>query len=317
MQSSASAMSSADSDMAVRAAWMHYAGGFTQAEVASRLGLSKLKAHRLITRANREGMVKVFVDGNVSECLQLETQLSERFELGYCEVVPDFDSDALPLKALGTAGGQYLRRLLDGVSADCVGIGHGRTLAACVEHIPRSRDAAVKFVSLLGGFSEKFAANPHDVIHRLAERTGAQAYVMPVPFLADTVKDRNVLMGQRGLKGVLDMARKSSQKLVGIGAVAQDSSLVATGMVDQSEFSAVGDAGGVGELLGHFFSESGKPINTKLSKRTMGLSLDDLQDSKIIAVAGGASKSAAIQAVLKSRLLSGLITDERTARALL
>ena len=37
----------------------------------------------------------------------------------------------------------------------------------------------------------------------------------------------------------------------------------------------------------------------------------------MVAIAGGAEKIAAIGAVLRSRRLTGLITDERTAEALL
>ena len=43
----------------MRAAWLHYAGGLTQAEVAKRLGLTSLKAHRLITKANHDGLIRV------------------------------------------------------------------------------------------------------------------------------------------------------------------------------------------------------------------------------------------------------------------
>ena len=49
----------------------------------------------------------------------------------------------------------------------------------------------------------------------------------------------------------------------------------------------------------------------------MTLPLDDLRDTRIVAVAGGEFKIRAIRSVLESRLLSGLVTDERTARALL
>jgi len=286
---------SSDADLAVRAAWMHYAGGYKQAEVAGLLGLSKLKAHRLITRANREGMIKVFVDGDVSECLALERQLTSTFGLDYCEVVPEFDPDPLPLKALGIAGGQYLRRLLEQDSNEVIGMGHGRTL---------------------GGFSEKFAANPHDVIHRLAERTGAQAFVMPVPFVANTIEDRDVFMSQQSIRRVIDMARSTHLKVIGIGAVSLDSSLVATGMVEESEIAAIETAGGAGELLGHFFSDDGSHVATRLTDRTMGLRLDDLRGSEIVAIAGGVCKTRAIHATLKSGLLNGLITDEQTAASL-
>ena len=70
-----------------------------------------------------------------------------------------------------------------------IGVGHGRTLAAVVEQLPQTPAPGVKFVSLLGGLTRKFAANPFDVIHRLAERTGAEAYLLPVPVFANSVAD--------------------------------------------------------------------------------------------------------------------------------
>ncbi len=302
--------------MAVRAAWLHYAGGFTQAQVAKRLGLTSLKAHRLITSANKKGLVKVYIDGDVTECVELENQLSDTFALNYCEVVPDFDNEPIPFTALGIAGGHYLKRLLDGDSVRLIGVGHGRTLAACVEHLPRISSPGTSFVSLLGGFSQRFSANPHDVIHRVAERTGSAAYVMPVPFFANTVKDRKVLLGQRGLTEVMEMARGTDLNMAGIGSVEADASLVASGMIDAAEMHAVQQAGGVGELLGHFFDEDGQPVKSNLSDRTMGLTRAELKDSNIVAVAGGHQKIRAINSVLRSRLLGGLIIDERTARAL-
>lgn len=302
--------------MATRAAWLHFAGGLTQAEVAKRLGLSSLKAHRLIARANQEGLVKVYIDGEVAECVALENDLSQRFGLDYCEVVPEFDLDDLPLKALGIAGAQFLKREIEQRKTPLVGIGHGRTLAACVDHLPRTSSSETSFVSLLGGFSRKFSANPHDVIHRLADRTGGQAFAMPLPFFANRVEDREILLGQRGIAEVLEMARRSQLKLAGIGTAEPSASIVVNGMVERSEIEDAGRAGGVGELFGHFFDAGGEPVETTLSNRTMALPLADLKGSRIVAVAGGTMKTRAIRSVLMSHFLSGLITDERSARAL-
>ncbi|PHP65877.1 DNA-binding transcriptional regulator [Zhengella mangrovi] len=302
--------------MAARAAWLHYAGGLTQAEVAKRLGVTSMKAHRLITRANQAGLVKVFIDGEVAECVALEAELSKRYGLDYCEVVPDIDADDLPLRALGRAGAQFLRREMERSENLLIGIGHGRTLAASVEFLPRMSAGKTRFVSLLGGLTRKFAANPHDVIHRLAERTGAEAYVMPVPFFANTVEDRDVLLSQRGISDVMDLARSASLLFVGIGTAEPGASLVATGMIEPGEIAEVSARGGTGEILGHFFDARGNPVDTTLTERTLALRLDELRDRRIIALAGGQLKVPAINSVLESRLLSGLITDERTARAL-
>lgn len=316
MQPGAEIASDGETSMAVRAAWMHYAGGLTQAEVARRLGLTSLKAHRLITRANQNGLVKVFIDGDVAECVALEADLSARYGLDYCEVVPDFDQDDLPLRALGIAGAQFLRREIERGETPLIGVGHGRTLASCVEHLPRRNAGDTRFVSLLGGLTRKFSANPHDVIHRLAECTGAEAYVMPVPFFANSAEDREVLLAQRGISEVLDLARQASLFFVGIGTAEPEASLVSTGMIERAEIAEVKANGGAGEMLGHFFDDDGRPIDTMLTERTLALGRADLGGRRIVAVAGGEQKTRAIRSILKSRYLGGLITDERTARAL-
>ena len=231
-------------------------------------------------------------------------------------MVPDLDQDDLPLRGLGIAGAQFLKREIDRGEDMLIGVGHGRTLAASVEYLTRTVADHIRFVSLLGGVTRKFAANPHDVIHRLAERTGAQAYVMPVPFVANTVEDREVLLGQRGISDVFDLASRSDLMFVGIGTAEREASLVATGMIEHSEIDEVKRDGGVGELLAHFFDENGRPVETALSERILALPRDQLKGRRIVAVAGGKIKVRAIRAVLESRYLSGLITDECTARAL-
>jgi DNA-binding transcriptional regulator LsrR (DeoR family) len=305
-----------ETSMATRAAWLHYAGGLTQSEVAKRLGLTSLKAHRLITKANQEGLVKVYIDGEVSECVALEDDLSGRYGLDYCEVVPDFDGEDLPLKALGIAGAQFLKREIERGEDTLIGVGHGRTLAACVEYLPRISAEKTRFVSLLGGLTRKFSANPHDVIHRLAERTGAEAYVMPVPMFANTVEDRTVLLGQKGISEVFDLGKAANLLIAGIGTAEREASLVATGMIAKGEREEIRRKGGVGELLGHFFDDAGNAVETTLSNRALALAREDISNRRIVAVAGGKVKVRAIKSVLEGRYLKGLVTDERTARSL-
>ncbi|TIQ00839.1 MAG: sugar-binding transcriptional regulator [Mesorhizobium sp.] len=305
-----------ETSMATRAAWLHYAGGLTQSEVAKRLGLTSLKAHRLITKANQEGLVKVYIDGEVSECVALEDDLSSRYGLDYCEVVPDFDGEDLPLKALGIAGAQFLKREIERGEDTLIGVGHGRTLAACVEYLPRISAEKTRFVSLLGGLTRKFSANPHDVIHRLAERTGAEAYVMPVPMFANTVEDRTVLLGQKGISEVFDLGKAADLLIAGIGTAEREASLVATGMIEKGEMEEIRRNGGVGELLGHFFDDAGKAVETTLSNRALALAREDISNRRIVAVAGGKVKVRAIKSVLEGRYLKGLVTDEKTARSL-
>ncbi|WP_417244107.1 sugar-binding transcriptional regulator [Celeribacter sp.] len=306
-----------EQSLAIRAAWLHYVGGLTQAKVAKRLGVPSVKAHRLIARAVADGAVKVSIEGDIIECIAMEQALCARYGLDLCEIAPDLDEEGLPLRALGLAGAARLRRWVESGEALTIGIGHGRTLAAAVRTMPRLATTGQRFVSLLGGLTRNFAANPHDVMHLLAEKTGAQAYVMPVPFFANTIEDREVLLSQRGVNEVFELAENSPLKIVGIGTVKTGTQLVASGMIGSDEIQAISQAGGVGELLGHFFDPEGRALATPLTARTISVTLDENRSDSIIALAGGPEKIDAIRAVLNSGRLSGLITDERSARALL
>jgi DNA-binding transcriptional regulator LsrR (DeoR family) len=310
-------MTDNDESLAVRAAWLHYVGGFTQAAVAKRLGIPSVKAHRLITRAVAEGVVKVSIDGEIAECANLEVALSTRYGLDYCEVAPDVDDDALALTTLGHAGADFLRREIERGEAPVIGLGHGRTLSAAVHHLPRLSASNIKFVSLLGGLTRNYAANPYDVMHRLAEKTGTQAYVMPVPFFANTQEDREVLLSQRGVNDVFQMARGAALKVVGIGTVDRQAHLVRTGMLQPEEIEEIAGLGGVGEVLGHFFDRKGRMLETSVTARTLSASFSETGKDRIVAIAGGPAKVDALRAVLHSHRIQGLITDERTAQVLL
>ncbi|MEX0449736.1 sugar-binding transcriptional regulator [Spiribacter sp. 221] len=303
--------------LALRAAWLHYAGGLTQAAVARKLSLPSVKTHRLIARAVAEGAVKLRIDGDIVECLEMEAELSERYGLRVCEVAPDLAEPGLPLRALGIAGASYLGRLIDQSSADPIGLGHGRTLAAAVAELPQRTAEDTRFVSLLGGLTRNFAANPHDVMHRIAERTDSPAHVMPVPFCANSAEDKAVLLAQRGVHEVFEMAQSAPVKLVGLGTVDAEAQLVRAGMIDESELAGIVESGAVGELLGHFFDATGHLVATPLDGRTLTVSLLDTRDHDLVAIAGGIEKVESISAVLASGKLTGLIVDEATARRVL
>jgi DNA-binding transcriptional regulator LsrR (DeoR family) len=306
-----------EESLAVRAAWLHYAGGLTQAAVAKRLGLPSVKTHRLIARAVADGAVKVSIDGAIVECAELEYELCRRYELDFCEVAPDLGEEGIPLRALGIAGAAFLRREIEQGADKLIGLAHGRTLAAAVRQMPRIDGAAVRFVSLLGGLTRNYAANPHDVMHRIAEKTGAQAYVMPVPFLANSAEDREVLLAQRGVKEVFELARRAELKIAGIGTADVNAQLVVVGMIERREIAEIKAAGGVGEMLGHFFDAKGRVVETNFTARTLAVDLDGPPSGRIVAIAGGREKTEAIRAVLASARLKGLVTDEATARSLL
>ncbi len=140
--------------------------------------------------------------------------------------------------------------------------------------------------------------------------------MLPLPFYANTIEDRAVLLDQRGVRPVVEMGIGATLRLVGIGTMEADASMLQTGMVEREEFEEARRAGGVGEVLGHIFSARGARVETELSARTLSMPAEDIGRQRTVAIAGGRSKIEPIRGVLASGLIHGLITDERTAKAL-
>jgi len=306
----------ADLDLAVRCAWLSFIGGKTHEEIALRVGASRTKVTRLIQLAQRAGLVKIFVEGASASCVALEDQIMSSYGLANCTVAPDLDEEGLPLLALGAAGARVIAAIVERPETELVGFGHGRTLAAAVNALPLMPRRSLKLVSLLGSLTRAAATNPYDVIYRLADRTGGTGYYMPAPFFCDSIEDREVFLAQRDLRAVLDLARSAPVVVVGIGSLATDTSIIESGMITAAERDRVVDAGAVGEVLGTFVDADGQVLDIDLTKRAVAPDLADMRGKEVIAIAGGPDKHHAIDAVLRSGVVTHLVTDERTARRL-
>lgn len=314
----AAVTANSDDDLAARAAWLYFAGGLKQSEIARRFGLPTTTTHRLIARASRMGLVRVFVDARVESCVQLENQITDKFGLGMCSVGPDIgETGPLPLHSLGLSGADYLMRVLQEQKHQLIGIGHGRTLASVVGALPAIKAGKTGFVSLLGGLTRKYAANPFDVIHRLSDKCGAEAYMVPAPLFANTAEDKQVLLNQTGVGQIFEMIDQATLCLVGIGVIDAEGGLgQADALERDSDLRNLRALGARAEVLGQFVDAAGAVVSTPYDGRAMAPDLATLRGREVVAVAGGTDKTGALDAALRSEIITGLITDEATARRL-
>lgn len=305
-----------DLDLALRCAWLSLVGGYTHEEIAARVATSRVKVTRLIQSAQRAGLVKVSIEGAPARCAALEEALVAQFGLVRCSVAPDLGEPGLPLSALGTLGAHVIRAALERDGIDVIGLGHGRTLAACVDALPLIARPRLKIVSLLGSLTRDAATTPYDVIFKLASRTGGTGYCLATPLVCASEADRGVFLAQRDTVAAQLAASKASITVAGIGAIDRDNGLVTSGMIAPAELDALAAAGAVGEVLGAFVDRDGRPLDIELTRRIVAVAPDMLVPRRVIAIAGGPGKAAAIAAVLRSGRIGHLVTDETTAQAL-
>lgn len=310
-------MSSTQLNLATKAAWLSYVGGYTQGEVAKRLNVSSAKAHRLIAYAHANNIVKIFIEGEIIECVELEEKILKAFGLSTCTVVPNLDSELDDFNAIGTAGAAFLYQLFKKTKNTVIGIGKGRTLSAVVEHLPHLQTENIQFASVSGGLTRKFSTNPFDVIHRIAERTHAEAYFLPVPYTAKNKQEKQMLLSQQSVIQMLDYAKSASIYVVGIGSIESNSHVHETGLIEESIWNTMVEKKAVGDFMGCFMDKHGNNIDDQANELSLGLSTQDIKGQQVIAIVGGTHKGMATLAALKTNTITDLIINEDSAKQLI
>lgn len=304
-------------DEAARAGWLYYVAGNTQDEIAAKLGISRQSAQRLVSLAVSEGLVKVRLDHPLANCLELAERLRDRFGLALCEVAPtDPASDSTTLGIADAAAAEMERRLKS-PDTKVMAIGTGRTLKAAGELLPPIDAPDKKIVSLTGNFTPDGAAAFYSVIFTMAEVVNARHYPLPMPVIAASPEERDLLHQQIIVRSTLELAEQADVTFLGIGELSPRAPLQEDGFVTRDELDTLRKAGAVVEIIGWAFDEQGQLIPGQTNARVASAPLPSPERSLVIAVAKGAAKLPGIRVAVSRPLVNGLITDEWTAEKLL
>jgi DNA-binding transcriptional regulator LsrR (DeoR family) len=304
-------------DDAARAGWLYYIAGNTQEEIAQKLGVSRQTAQRLVSLAMTERLVKVRFDHPLGRCLELSKNLKDAYGLDSCEVVPSDPTSASETLGIVEAAATEMERYLVSQHPVIMGLGTGRTLRAVAEEISPMECPQHKIVSLVGNIGPDGSATVFDVASRVGDRVGAPHFPMPFPVVASTVHEKNLLVGQKSLRNVMDLAAQADVSFVGIGTVDETSAMLRDGFVRADELRAMVKAGAVGEIIGWSFDAAGKLIDGLINDRVLGAPLTKNSPHRVIGVAMAPARFKAIKGALTGKLVNGLITNEIMAEQLL
>jgi DNA-binding transcriptional regulator LsrR (DeoR family) len=303
-------------DDAARAGWLYYVAGNTQDEIARKLGISRQSAQRLVSLAVSKKLVKVRLDHPIAACMSLAEDLSKRYNLKYCDVVPSDPSSRSTVIGVAEAAAAYLERILRSQTPLILALGTGRTIRAAVNQLPPMDCPQHKIVSLVGNIAPDGSASFFDVITKISEMAKAPHFPMPVPVVASTVEEKAVLLNLKPVKHVCNLAKRANVAMVGVGSLDDNAPLFVDGFITRTELRALCKAGAIGEIVGWAYDRDGQLLTGLTNDRVVSVPIGKAGAAPVTAAAMGPSKLAAIRAALIGRLISGLITDEATAKAL-
>ena len=300
----------------LRAAWLYYVGGYTQKDIADRLGLARTTVVKLLDEALKRSEVQIWIAEGGAELTDLSLRLEDRLSLDEAIVVPGGAGADEIAKAVGAALGAFLSKTIaDGMA---VGVGWGRTLTASLATFRPPRRENVKVISLLGGVVEGALTNPLEFTWRLASPLGAECFLFPAPLLVDSAETRDRLMTRCGLGRLERLASALDLAVLSVGDIGPAATSLSKGLVSAAQLQELYEAGCVSDTLCTFLDAEGRSVTHPLNERVMSISLDTIATARHIVIAtGGAARAEAILSARERVGCNTLVTDEQAARRLL
>lgn len=303
-----------------RIAQMYHIEGKRQAEIAAAMHMSQATVSRMLKRAEDEGIVRTSVIPPPGTFAELETALRDRYALTEAIVIDcSEDRDGAIMARIGEAAAHFLEVTLQ--PDEIVGVSSwSQTILRMVDNIhPLKNAKARNIVQILGGMGDaSVQTHATQLTARLAKLTGGEPRLLLVQGITSSREAKLVMLADPVVRGTMDLFGRLTLAIVGIGAVEPSELLARSGNVfSPQELAMLHEAGAVGEISFRFYDKNGQPVETPLNDRVIGITLEELRrTARVMALAGGASKTEAIAGALRLGIIDVLVTDKFTAARL-
>lgn len=303
--------------MTIKVCQLYFEDNLSQKEISAQLGISRPQISRLLTYAKANNIISIKINNPHVDETRLERQLVERYKLKDCLVInTDGAGDAGRLEEFGRIAANCLDAYIS--DNNIVGIMSGQTISSVAMSIKHFDRRGLKFVPLVGGIgsvSASFHAN--SIAQRFAECSGGSSCVLNAPVIVKNENARDILLSEPEIASVLKKASSCDVAILGIGQINMNSTTVQAGALSIDDIKKLKKAGAVASVCTSYIDKNGRIINTELSKRSIGLTLDQFKKCRTIALAIGNSKVESIKAALSGGYINVFITDLETARSII
>jgi len=298
---------------------MHHVNGHSQQEISQLLGISKMTVSRMLQKAKDQKIIQTTVKMPFDLDEDIEKKIRKQYKLGQVKVVlppEDEDDDQIIMDFTAKAAAFFLTT--DPPSHTTIGIGVGRTISRVVESLIPIKTEQNRIVQLMGGLPEVSNQNPFSLVQEICRRWASQGtYLTSFAAAEDQTSRDNFLHSSEMGKMVCGLWEKCDLAILGVGTITHGT-LLSPQLVGEEEIEKLKAAGALGDVLGHCFNAQGDFIQSGLENRLLSIPLKTfLKIKRRLGVVSGIRKAPALAGALKTGAITELVTDKRTATALL
>jgi DNA-binding transcriptional regulator LsrR (DeoR family) len=288
----------------------HYVDGVSRVDIAAERGLSRFKVGRVLQAARAAGIVRIEVRAPAGIDYAVSDELRARYGLRRALAVQTPDEDRVR-EPLGQVAADLLREVV--TADDVLGIDCGRTLRAMTGHLDGIASCDVVQVA---GIVGQLGDTATDITRVVSEASGGRVFSLFAPLVVGDERTAATLRAHRALRPTLAAHARVTRAVVALGAWSGEHSQVPA-LLGEDEVARFAAAGVVAETCALLLDAEGRRV-PGLDDRRLGISERDLRAvPDVIGVGGGRGKTDAVHALLRSGLLTSLVTDVHLARRLL
>jgi len=306
---------------ALRAAHLYYLQDLTMDAIAGELGTSRSTVSRLLGLARSSGLVEIQIRSPLDQISQVQREIQRRFDVSaHIVPVPDHSSEVDRLERVALSAARILGSFFD--STMTMGIAWGSTMSAISRHLVAKKTHSSRIVQLNGAGNVQTTGIDYasEILRRFGDAYGASVHHFPVPAFFDDPATKEALWRERSTRRVLEIQSHMDVALFGIGSpdAAVPSHVYTAGYLGDDDFRMLRDSDVVGDVATVFFRADGSDAGIALNARATGPDFRTLRHvARRVCVSSGLSKIHALHGALAAELVTDLIIDESTARALI
>lgn len=295
-----------------RVARRYFLDGVSKVKIADELGVSRFKVARMIDEALDSGVVTITIHESGGVDAALSARLAEHLDLTSCAVVEGRTQIEQLRSDVGGAAAQLLTDVVR--EGDVLGVTWGRTLTAMTENLQDLPPITV--VQLTGTVGSNLSDSPVEVIRRVSARARGDAHAIFSPLVFDDAATAQTIRRQPNIARAIVLFDDVDVAVLAIGSWDPPiSQLRAT--LSEEDLEQLHAQGVIAEVAGILVTEDAKLL-PDFADRCISISATQLaRVPRKIAVAAEEEKAVAVHAVVRTGLITDLVTDVRCAKALL
>jgi DNA-binding transcriptional regulator LsrR (DeoR family) len=292
----------------------YYLEDKSKIEIGEELGLSRFKVARLLETARASGLVHLEIANPDMIDVDLSAQLQDAYDLQHAVVVDAPDDDPTILREqLGTAAAELLSEIV--TADDVLGLAWSRSVSAMTNAL--NRLPTIPVVQLSGALVQPDMADSSvDLVRQTARISGGAAHFFYAPTVVADPATARALRKQPEVARTFGRFGSVTKAVVGVGLWAPGESTVYD-VTDKKVRRELHERGVCGEIAGVLIDANGRPVESDLTERMIGISAAELRAIlEVIGVAYGIARGPAVHAAIRGGFIKSLVTHPSLARGL-